>query len=317
MISCPLPWLLSSNNAFAPETVSISEHLCEHVNSSSITITNRTEEQKGGIGICTKVIYGSPDPIRLVEWIELNKMLGADSIYMYNTSVYGPVNKVLEYYAKKGYITLYQHPFPNTMTKATSNQTFPTSNYYQNWEYEILSINDCLYTAKEEFLAVFDIDEILYPAWHGSLSQFVTSDFVVNSPSTVSYLFHTGVYSDEIVPDTNNSTPWYLHTILRNRRTRIDWESPKSITRRRNCMYHGHHMCFRVAGDFRVRHDVPHKYGHLRHYREKCRLTGEPNKCQKLLRNPELDRSLDKFGSSLGKRVFDVLRHLGLNRTHQ
>ena len=125
MISCPLPWLLSSNNAFVPETVSISENLCEHVNSSSITITNRTEEQKGGIGICTKVIYGSPDPIRLVEWIELNKMLGADSIYMYNTSVYGPVNKVLEYYAKKGYITLYQHPFPNTMTKATSNQTLP------------------------------------------------------------------------------------------------------------------------------------------------------------------------------------------------
>lgn len=35
------------------------------------------------IPVCTKVIYGSPDPVRLVEWIDMNQLMGVDRIYIY------------------------------------------------------------------------------------------------------------------------------------------------------------------------------------------------------------------------------------------
>ena len=313
MISCPLtrkPYKRDSGGV--PEAASVGEVRFPKTR-SALNIRRKTGAASNGEGvaICTKVTYGRPDPVRLIEWIEVNRILGARTIYIYNASVQGEANRVLERYSELGLVTLRQHSFPVALTQLVFKETFPTSDYSQNWELEVLSINDCLYTAVEPFLVVIDIDEVLYP--DGRLSGFVASDLVKYAADVVSFVFHTAVYSDELVPDGNaTGVPSYLHTVLYNRRTRIDWESPKSITRRRLCIYHAHHMCFRSADGFRLRYDVDHKFGHVRHYRRRCRLTGEPNKCAKLLQNPERDRSMDALAPDLTERVRNVLVDLGM-----
>ena len=312
ILSCPLIRKAGGGQHESPEAVSISQFRCPKTG-PAIRIRNGSAPNDGTVAVCTKMTYGAPDPVRLTEWIELNRILGVRTIYLYNTSIRGEANRVLAHYSAMGVVALRQHRFPEMLSAGFLNQTFPTADYGQNWELEILSINDCLYTATEPFLAVIDVDEILYPDRHGSLARFVASDLVTSDEAdVVSFVFHTAVYSDELEPEANNSLPWYLHTLRHNRRTRIDWESPKSVTRRRLCLYHAHHMCFRSADGSRLRLDVDHRYGHVRHYRRRCRLTGEPNKCQKLLRNPEVDRSLDRVLPELTERVRNALVVLGL-----
>ena len=44
--------------------------------------------------------------VRLIEWIELLHILGADKIFLYNLEVHPNVTKVLSYYQDKGYVDL-------------------------------------------------------------------------------------------------------------------------------------------------------------------------------------------------------------------
>lgn len=115
-------------------------------------------------GVCLPPIFGNVSSTRLVEFIELSRILGADHFhfYVYADSSTGDVKKannsvsfmpILDYYKSQGLVTYESWALPVHPTKAV-------------WYYgQSLAINDCLYKhiGRAQWLLFQDVDEILIP----------------------------------------------------------------------------------------------------------------------------------------------------------
>ncbi len=291
VFSCLLPDNVNERPLFA----GLSGKQCEQP-TSVVKIKSMVKPvwKSNGTSVCSKVMYGQVDPVRLVEWLEVNRLIGAEKIYVYTTNVKGVASDVLSHYSARGFVRVEQHQFLEKFSREILNSSFPTPDYPQNWELEVLSVMDCLLTCSEKYLVLIDIDEILYPTLHQTFASFVQF-FRKQHQNVAAYLFRTAVFSDEFKQTLSKQAnlPPFVHTLNHNVRTRIDWESSKSIVDTDQCLAVAHHSCFETHSPLVVGAiQVPERFGYVRHYREKCRLTGTRNKCQNLLREPYADDSL-------------------------
>ncbi len=317
MFSCKIPPTLMYNSKIVkeiiPKEVTIVDNICGEAGHILPVQKRPSKERTDKVAVCSKAIYGSPNPVKVVEWIELNRLLGAEMIYMYDVSLKGVIKNILKYYHDKGIIYMKKHDYVQKLSQHVFKQNFPTRDYNQNWELEIVSMNDCLYFAKERYIVNIDIDEILQPITHDTFQQFVDVEYKQLGMNASNAKFKTGVFTDEFGVDKTSSSPEYLHTMRYRTRTEIDFESPKSIVDFQRCKAVGHHVCLKVLNN-ETRHiwDVPVGHGYVRHYRHKCRLTGEPNKCQKLLNKPYIDTNLDRYKTQLNEKVLPILKKFKL-----
>ena len=85
-------------------------------------------------GLCVKPIYGKWDnPLRLVEFIEMYRLLGVDHFLFYNHSIGEKASEVLGHYKATGYVTLLDWNLP----VASDRKMIRT-------EAMFTSINDCI-----------------------------------------------------------------------------------------------------------------------------------------------------------------------------
>lgn len=313
--SCHIP---TEQRDAVPSHVTLADSVCQEPSHRvPVRVPVRVPQRALGalpdFGVCLKVLYGAPDPVRLLEWIEVNLALGAGSIYVYNASITGKANDVLRYYAQKNLVFLQDHQFPEKLSREELGEGFPTTDYNQNWELELLSMTDCIYTGREKYLVNIDIDEVLFATNYTDLTRYLRHRETTHAPVT-SLVFHTAVYSDELTPahPSPDHVPAYMHMLRQNVRTRIDWESPKSVVLRSSCLALGHHICQRPLSNANVRADENEAVGHVRHYRHKCRLTGERGKCAKLLSAPVKDDSLFFLKEKLNETMIPLMRRYNL-----
>nr|KAG5707358.1 hypothetical protein BaRGS_005325 [Batillaria attramentaria] len=70
------------------------------------------KDGKHKVAVCIKVVYGDPDPERLVEWLEFSRLVGVDVVQMFYHSV--NISRrgldVLQYYNSTGFVSL-RHQF--------------------------------------------------------------------------------------------------------------------------------------------------------------------------------------------------------------
>ena len=112
---------------------------------------------------CLSPIYNFSDPALMAEAIEMNRLLGAERIMMFNQNMSHPVAQVLQTYIDAGVVTLRDWQSP------TEIDLF----YYgQN-----LAINECLYNNmySTKYLVVTDLDEFIIPLKHASWKDLVKS----------------------------------------------------------------------------------------------------------------------------------------------
>lgn len=124
--------------------------------------------------ICVPPLFGSIATEKLVEFIELNRILGFQHFIMYTAKIDNvDVLKVLEYYRLKNIVTVIDFTLPDAI---------PKSKIWYNGQ--LSSHNDCLYRAMSitNFVALMDIDEFIVPH-NGQVTvtdtiktQFLTSD---------------------------------------------------------------------------------------------------------------------------------------------
>jgi hypothetical protein len=126
--------------------------------------------------VCLKPLHFSYNEIfELIEWIELNKILGADKFVIYVFSISNNTAKVLDYYVKKGIVELVRWNLP--MKSYTWPKTNDPIEIHSNGM--VLSIQDCLMRNKahSEFIVNIDVDEFIIPrsehkiTWHDMMKQ--------------------------------------------------------------------------------------------------------------------------------------------------
>lgn len=120
--------------------------------------------------ICVPPLFGNISLHRLVEFVELSRLLGAQHFIFYNHSVPQEVSNALKHYMKKNIASVLPWSLPAEVDSV--------------WYYgQLLANNDCLYRTMPHFdlVSFNDLDEFIVPhstasTWGETFSSMLTRD---------------------------------------------------------------------------------------------------------------------------------------------
>ncbi|XP_046350056.2 beta-1,4-galactosyltransferase galt-1-like [Haliotis rufescens] len=116
--------------------------------------------QMGRFAVCIPPLFGSVNPLRLVEFIELSRLLGSNHFTFYTHFVSEDVMQVLKHYERQGVVTVmpWYLPVKNIWYKGQS-----------------AAVGDCLLRNMHinHLVAFNDIDEYIMPHYNNSWSSFL------------------------------------------------------------------------------------------------------------------------------------------------
>ncbi|KAL7637968.1 UNVERIFIED_CONTAM: hypothetical protein RMT77_011581 [Armadillidium vulgare] len=183
MISCKVP---KDNDLKIPIAVSIVRDPCTAPTNilkigGSLSHKEKTKEMSGKnitIGLCGKSIfyYNEDYSLQLIEWIEILNRLGISTFFLYKTLCHKNVEKVLDYYEKKGLVKIIDFHFPNPfIQEGTFLRDWIHTHFAQFNGAQRMFYNDCILKNKDNFdyLAIFDYDEIPILRKHKNLFQLI------------------------------------------------------------------------------------------------------------------------------------------------
>jgi hypothetical protein len=114
-------------------------------------------QEKRSLAACVQVSYGNLNALKLIEWLELQRILGVEMIGIYNMSITdGPAGDVLRYYSQTTTDGL-SEPFVDLRRSDHIQDGFQ-----QYLLHGSPVINDCVYRHMHRFkhIAVIDFDEV-------------------------------------------------------------------------------------------------------------------------------------------------------------
>ena len=135
--------------------------------------------------VCVSPLFGGYNSTsNIIQWIELNRVLGADLFVFYNFSTGKNVDKVLEFYSGKGLVKV----IPWNVSKFR-----PAGKKHElSYVGQTVALNDCLMRVKpvSEFVVNIDLDEVIVP--HGGLTTW--RDIVNKYPDVAVYNFRSSFF---------------------------------------------------------------------------------------------------------------------------
>ena len=75
------------------------------------------EQAPGKMAVCIKCVYGRPDPKRMVEWFELQKIQGVSRVLGFQFEVHPDTKRILDYYQEQGFLTMLPFAIPGNVTR--------------------------------------------------------------------------------------------------------------------------------------------------------------------------------------------------------
>ena len=256
--SCPL-----TTGEVVPTHVSIVEEPCSPADNYMKVTRPYRGPYLHEFGICVPVAYGYIDPYRIVEWVELQKILGVTEINIYPGDLDKRSISVLQHYEQEGIVRLFYAP------------TVP---YHDNTEdsngiANPLSMNDCIYRNmyRYKWAVVIDVDEVIMPRQDHNLSAMIARISHANHLDDAfrSYTFRNTYFWVQC--ETSPKEPRGAY-ILRNRKREEPngpMSVPKSIINPRRCLcVHNHHCYhqFNMPRGEKWTLDVPTNMGLSHHY---------------------------------------------------
>ncbi|GBP84873.1 hypothetical protein EVAR_65270_1 [Eumeta japonica] len=205
LLSCPL-----TEPLLGPSIVSVVTQPCNDPFNAFLLTPYGDTKHKKNFTVCVKDMNFEKDiSENLVEWIETNKLLGADGIDMYVEKVKENVEEVIEYYRKTNFVRLFQIPI------GSNNRSL-----WQRRRDHLISYNDCLYRNIHEtkFVIPLDIDEIILPKiahnWSELIKRLEKTDW---DPSRDSAILIQNVFFFDFM----QSLYKYNHTNVQPHKTKI------------------------------------------------------------------------------------------------
>ena len=198
-----------------------------------------------------------------VEWIELNRILGADFFVFYNYSTTPLENSVLSYYSKRGLAEVL--PWNLLLTEQTMH-------YYA----QMAAINDCIFRHRmnTNFIAIFDLDEFIIPRNSEDLTWY---DMLARLPKASSYVFRNVFFPTQWGHRRNNklNAPTVFDTVQRESFIWPLRKRTKSILNPKVIDISGIHFVWEHTEGYTV--NVTEDTGLLHHYRDWNSTTGNLN----------------------------------------
>lgn len=319
LTSCEVP---ENYQDKVPGSVSLVEGECDLAKNNLRVIYNPAEEKKD-FAVCVKGLDFLHEDIsvRLVEWIELNQILGADKIFIYNLEVHPNVTKVLDYYERKGIVQVIPITLPGPQPNMLGFQHLYLLLTDRQTQNELITYNDCLYKNmyKYKYLAVVDTDEVLMPrgdyqSWR-ELMDVVLEKADLPDKGHNCYSFRNCYVFDDQPKEcaVREDVPGFLHMLTHLHRTE-NYTSPGAYVK---CFHdtetvhtlHNHYPISCLNG-WCQSFEVPLEDGHMLHYRKDC-VERLRDVCQEFRENHVEEPAILKWKDELVERSLHTLDQLG------
>ncbi|KAK2153609.1 hypothetical protein LSH36_291g03049 [Paralvinella palmiformis] len=145
--------------------VSITTETCTEPNNHLAVRQNYKTGFKTNFTLCLNGVlkHANAKSSTLLEWIELNGLLGADHIFIYNFTGPAALDPYLKYYERKGVLTVLPWDLPIHFREDLDEFSH---DFRIVWNYaQTAMLNDCLYRNMfvARYLVYLDLDEFIIP----------------------------------------------------------------------------------------------------------------------------------------------------------
>ncbi|KAK6177900.1 hypothetical protein SNE40_012772 [Patella caerulea] len=184
------------------------------------------EQVKQGLAVCAKVAYGHLlKPSRLIEWFEMQKILGVDKILVFDLACGDDVKTVFKHYVDEGLLEVQPYSLPGKMPGSVQ-RSFVNRVKPQDSHDETLTILDCHQRlGGYKYLMAADFDEITIPTNFSTLKQLLKNQTSEN-PRAAGFYFHVQFHLENW-GRYRNDTDMFFQQYLRSTKPR--WECQKYI----------------------------------------------------------------------------------------
>ncbi|XP_061177328.1 beta-1,4-galactosyltransferase galt-1-like [Saccostrea echinata] len=235
-------------------------------------------------GVCIPPLFGEVDKGRLVEFIELNQLLGAQHFIFYDFHISkNETRKLLQYYRERGLVTVIPWVIPGEIKES--------SLWYHG---QLLAHNDCMFRAMSlfNFMVLQDIDEYVVPHTSHKLWSEALSDLFQDR--VVGLSFHSAFFDPGDSKDLVTMKQFSRTAMYSKVRTKV-MIMPSKIFE-----VGIHHVSKPLGEDLTIK-TVDTKVANLHHYRKCVKNYGM--KCDKF----EDDKTMLKYSSVLKNRFIYIM----------
>jgi len=333
LISCMLPTHGVHRNK-VPISVSMTEKGCEPA-TNNLRVNHDVPAKKGRFAVCVKGLdFLQQDlSVRLVEWIELLGLLGADKIFLYELEVHPNISKVLRYYQQIGKIQLTPITLPGEQPNIPGlRHMYLKSKITSKRQNEVIPYNDCLYRNlySYDYIALMDTDEVILPkqvaTWGELIDDIVpkalTKAKKSNSRVASSYNFRNVYFWDNVHVENSAdekdeseaaSFPGYMHMLQHVQRS-ANYTKPNQYVKcfhdvQKILTIHNHFPLACLGGACKS-YPVEPSTAHLQHYRADCVSTLKKSCDSEFKKHLVKDSVIWRYKSDLIPRVNRVLKKL-------
>ncbi|XP_015115753.1 uncharacterized protein LOC107040257 [Diachasma alloeum] len=320
VIACKVPQ--SQWTKGPPASVSIVEKPCDAARNNLRVIYNKPKVKKE-FAVCVKGLDFLHEDlsVRLVEWIELIGILGADKIYFYQLQVHPNMTKVLDYYQELGRIEVTPLTLPGGQPNVPAFQhmylTKKTNHKRQN---ELIPYNDCLYKHMYEYdyIALLDIDEVIMPAndttWSELMRRVLPKALKVRNETHASYNVRNVYFLDDLLHPHEyfDHVPRYMHMLQHVYRSK-NYTKPNQYIK---CFHNPervvtlhNHFPLACLGSGCTSYPIDTQDAQLQHYRADC-VKSLKKTCLQYRENSVLDTKIWRYKDKLVERVTKALKDL-------
>ncbi|XP_037931764.1 uncharacterized protein LOC119666554 [Teleopsis dalmanni] len=312
MLTCVLP---RDKVSEVPQSISIVNKECDKATNHLKVVYEPPlgRRTKGGFAVCVKgFMFPFADmSARLVEWLEMMRILGAQEVIAYSLTIHPNTTKVIDYYKKKGFLRMFPYSYARGEPVYANYQRYIMKEDYLNMVLnEMFPYNDCLYRSlyKYDYVAGIDIDEVIMPMgnWTSWYDIVEYSEKFRNSKcnSYASICFRNVYYPRyEGQPPYSTDIPKYFYMLQHVKR--VEKHLPSGMAAK--CLHntsdvltlHNHFSMSRL-GCYAL--DINVTEAQLQHYRE-------PDD-KKTLNTSVVDANIWRFKENLVKRTMRVFEDL-------
>ena len=206
IVTCKVPRIKGIPRTSVPTSVSLVSNKCDKITNNLKVVNNRPPVKKR-FAVCVKgldFLYEDMS-VRLVEWLELLKILGASKVFLYDLEVHPNISKVIDHYSQEGLVEVTKISLPGNQPNLPGfRHLYLKKKLTDKRQNELIPYNDCLYRNlySFEYLALLDIDEIIMPLrhdnWSDMMDEVLKVSLLEKNFTRASYNFRNVYFLDDI-----------------------------------------------------------------------------------------------------------------------
>jgi hypothetical protein len=246
------------------------------------------------VAVCVPVAFDHVPAVKLLEWLELQQMLGVTLVAVYSMHLEHPALTVLHKYMSQGFVDL-------------RYTDYIADGAEQHWLHSTPAVNDCIYRHMYQFthIAVLDLDELIVPDKFATLQDLIQSldnkTAAVRQSRPVNYVFRNSYFFTDIPTNTASNLTFIKH----DKKVAVSdpGYSVKSIINPQACTHMHNHYCWGLTAGYKSRpadQEVDPTVATNRHWK-KCHLNSQD--CRQMMSHVTTDDVMQRFRERLEQRV--------------